>query len=283
MAKKDSTEVAVTETAKVGGLAAFAYDREDAGAGFEGIDQSELQIPFFVLLQKNSKQCEEDSGKYIVGAKAGMYLNSVTGDLFDGKTDGLPFIPVHREHKFNEWIPRDEGGGLVAVHDPLSEIVTKTREGLGPREDLITSDGNQLIETFNVYGLHVKDLAEGIFDPGIISFAKTFIGPYKNWMTKARSIQQRDPETNQRITPPLFSHVYLLKAQFSENKRGSWYKPLVGFLGGKPETANLPKDHELYQAAKGFRDLVTSGAVKPVNPSPDSAGGDEPGGNTDKF
>ena len=57
----------------------------DAGAGMENVTADDLQIPFLSILQSNSPQLDESEGKYIDGAKAGMILNTVTNEIFDGK------------------------------------------------------------------------------------------------------------------------------------------------------------------------------------------------------
>jgi len=54
---------------------------QDAGAGFDGMTQEDYALPFLRLLTSTSPEVGE-----VDGALPGMILNSVTGELFDGKS-----------------------------------------------------------------------------------------------------------------------------------------------------------------------------------------------------
>ena len=87
---------------------------EQAGAGYEGTTTDDFAIPYLNLLQAMSPEVAEDGSK-LEGASAGMMVNSVTKELYDGKK-GLVFVPCSTSHVFVEWRPRDSGGGIVARH-----------------------------------------------------------------------------------------------------------------------------------------------------------------------
>ncbi|MFA5604205.1 MAG: hypothetical protein WDA12_05095 [Bacilli bacterium] len=231
---------------------------EDAGAGFEDIGQEDLAIPFLAILQSGSPQVDEDEPGYIDGAKAGAVLNTVTQEVYDGKS-GVLFVPVHRVHNFVEWVPRDQGGGFAGVYEPDDPIVIKARRG-GAFGRLESPDGNDLVETFTVFGLLVHK--DGSFDPAIIAFSSTQIKHYKRWMTQARGIMVRSPSSGQRINPPLFSHAYRLTTKQESNNKGKWHGWSISFDGGSTNSARLEQDSDVYQAAKGLREMVTSGAAK---------------------
>lgn len=239
---------------------ASPYADEDLGAGFEGMTQDELQIPFLVILQANSPQVEDGNPKRIEEAKAGMLMNTVTRELYEGRT-GIAFIPVHRTHQYIEWIPRDEGGGLVAIHAPEAEIVEAARQRAGGSRfaDLVTEDGNDLQETYNVYGISVKD--DGTTEYVVLAFASTQIKWYKQWMTRARSITVRDSQGHKKPLP-LFAHRYRLRTKGDSNKKGRWQAWDINFDGKNALEARIPETDENFLAAKTFRDLVLSGAAQ---------------------
>lgn len=239
-----------------------AEDLEDSG--FQDMGAEDMAIPFVAILQKGSPQVESDNAKYLAGAKAGSLMNTVTQDLYDGQT-GVRFIPVHREHKFLEWIPRDSGGGLVASHDPESPFVVAAREGAPKFGKIELDNGHELAETFSVYGLVVSEDGSE-HTPVLLSFGSTQLKHYKRWMTQARSITTRD-EANRRVTPPLYAHVYRLRTVKEQNTKGTWYGWNIRFDGANAAESRLAKDSELYNAAKDFRALVTSGAVKAATDS----------------
>ena len=233
-------------------------DLEDSGFGEMGSE--DMAIPFVAILQKGSPQVEEDNPKYVQGAKAGSLINTVTQELYDGKGTGIRFIPVHREHKFLEWIPRDSGGGLAGTYDPESDYVVKAKQGAPKFGKIELDNGNDLVETFSVYGLVVSEDGSE-HTPVLISFGSTQIKHYKRWMTQARSVTVRDPQ-GRRVTPPLYAHVYRLGTVLEQNTKGTWYGWKIRFDGASADACRLPQDSELYNAAKDFRGLVTSGAVK---------------------
>lgn len=256
--KGKSTEVVKREEAK-DNLPVAHYDAEDYGAGFEDMGAADLAIPFLSILQKGSPQVDEDSEAFIEGAKPGMVLNTVTQEIYDAKEEGILFIPVHRVHNYIEWVPRDEGGGFVGVHEVDSPMIRQARAHGGKDGKLKSPDENDLVETFSVFGLAVHE--DGSFDSAIISFSSSQIKHYKRWMTTARGVMVRSPQ-GQRVNPPLFAHIYRLKTRGESNAKGSWHGWDIKFEGGKAENARLEQDNELYQAAKGLRDLVTSGQAR---------------------
>ena len=247
-----STGKSLAEIPKV--KAPVVYDEDDFGAGFEDFGAEDVLVPFIAILQKGSPQVEEDNPKYLKGAKAGMLWNTATAELFDGKEKGIQVIPVHRTRNFIEWIPKDEGGGLVKVYDPEAKevlaVIGKDRQ-YGKRK---IGDGNDLVETFSVFALVVKP--DGDFDRVIISFASSQIGVYKRWMMKAQSIKITTPDGRKRV-PPMFSHQYTLTTIFTQKKENTWYK----YNTDTAEPVALAPDSDLYAAAKAFRALVTNGKV----------------------
>lgn len=241
----------------------------DDAAGFEGMTQEDFNIPFLVILQKGSKQVDEDSGSRIEGAKAGMFYNTVTGELYDGKA-GIRFIPCHRDHQFVEWIPRDDGGGFVGTFKPEDPRVVALRADQGKFGKLtIVNDGDEhdLVETFYVFGILLKE--DGSQEYVVLSFSSTQIKAYKNWMTTARN--QTVMEGNRRITVPLFGHVYRITTIPQENKKGSWQGFRIVFDGKSASEARLDQASEEYQAGKSFRDLAVSGVVKAAMDTVDQA------------
>lgn len=233
---------------------------EDAGGGFEGITANELAIPFFVILQKGSPQCEDGNPAAIPGAKPGMIMNTVTQELFDGKDKGIRVIPAYRQERYIEWTPRDDGGGLVNVHDPASDIVLNALRKAESRFGKLPLDnGNELAQTFSVYVL-VED-EDGNTQHGIIAFGSTQIKHYKRWMTTARSIVGRNA-AGQKFVMPLWSRAYRLKTQFEQNKKGTWYGWLIRFDGANATAAEVHQDSATYAEAKLFNKMVDTGQVR---------------------
>lgn len=235
-------------------VAASSY-AADAGAGFEEMDSSFFLMPFVGIIQKMSPQVDT------LGAKAGQIFNTATQDLYDGEGDsaGIVFIPVHTEHKFVEWVPREKGGGFVAAYKPDSAEVLKAKAEAGADFGKLSIGDNQLVETFYVYGIRLD--SDGNTFPEVLAFSSTQIRAFKTWMTKARGIKLRDDQ-NRPFPAPLFAHRYRLTTQLQKNTKGTWHGWAVNWDGTDPISARIAADDPLYQEARKLRELVVSGTAR---------------------
>lgn len=256
--QEESTTTAVQAQPQGGALATLDYDLEDLDQGFEETTAGDFKLPFLRPLQKLSPQADADSKDYIPGAKAGTFINTATGELIDGK-DGFLFIPVHRTHQYLEFVPRDQGGGFVASYEPDAPEVAAALKAMGKKFGKAKiGDSNELIETYNMYGLYVADDAAR---PVVVPFASSAIDAYKTIMSKMDLVRVNVPGRG-KVRLPMFAHQVRLTTRFTENKKGSWHKMFADFEGGSAESARLPKDSPLFAQAKAFRDLVLSGRTK---------------------
>lgn len=280
-AAKKKAGTAVVPAKKVTAPVAAEDYGEDAGLGFEGTTREDYAIPFLVVLQALHPQCEKGNAKHIEGAEAGMILNTVTNDLYDGD-EGIVVIPVHRAHKFIEWVPRDSGGGLVAIHEPDSEFVRDARRAnkkFGRIE--LPESGTELTESFSVFAIHVRE--EGVLEQVLINFGSSMIKTYKQWMTRMGSIQIK--VKGQTIRPPMWAHRYRLVTKLNKNKKGSWYAWSIGFDGNSAEEARLAMDHPQYIEAKAFRQIAAveeTRAVERATRAAEGAGVRDAGGDEEE-
>ena len=82
MAKPASKTAAKTSTAVAQRKATLPATRAPLGRGFEEADADSFAIPFLAMLQKGTPQADPDDPAYIKGAKPGMFMNTVTLELF---------------------------------------------------------------------------------------------------------------------------------------------------------------------------------------------------------
>ncbi|QYW02138.1 hypothetical protein CPT_Sonora_035 [Stenotrophomonas phage Sonora] len=274
MAAKKSEEGTNQQIATTNGgaLAEYAGFEEFAGSGFENQSSDDYAIPFLNILQGLSPILETRDD-----LKPGMLINTVTGEAFSGK-DGIAFVPATTQHQFVEFKPRDAGGGFVAAHaidDPMVKAAVNDASEFGKYS---TPDGNELIETFYVYGTAV--MADGSTIDCVIAFSSTKIKKYKAWMTKAKTIQIPLPD-GRRIPAPLFAHRYRLKATSEKNNKGSFYNWDIGFDGESAVEARLLPSNPLFQAALGIKGLLDTGKARAAYESTqaesnEGASGDKP-------
>lgn len=238
--------------------AAFTYDSDDVGAGFEDVGRDEFLIPFLRVLQPMSPQVMPVQAGGLKDAKAGQIFNGATNELFDGE-EGIDFIPCSRAHNYVEFINRDEGGGFVtarAVDDPL--VVTLQREQ-GAFGKLKTPDGHDLIETFYLYGIVLpKGQAPARV---VIGFTSSQIKKYKMFVTRALGIKYPDA-TGMLRNPPIYGHAWHLSTTFEQNAQGSWYGWRLEPATEDVAEARLAVSDQRFQEAKTFYKMLAEGAVK---------------------
>jgi hypothetical protein len=266
-----SKEVAKADKGQV--PANYEYDSDE---GFEDISSNDLSIPFLNLLQKTSPEVENQT---VPGAEPGAILNSVTQEIISGET-GFVFVPVHRDEQWVEWVPRNKGGGFVAQHDPSSELVQNliaknNGSRMPPKDDegkriMFKNNGNEVIETYYMYGLILDDLGESVNGFAVMSFASTKIKPFKDWTTSMFMLRvggKRPPifanrariRTTKETRPSGTSFNYLIQAF-----NGTWVNSLVDPKAGAA----------VLQSAMDFREMILSGTAKADMTKQESVAGD---------
>lgn len=255
-AKKQTTAVA-PKTA--GGALALPFDYgKSAGAGWEGVDGSDFQIPFLNQLQSLSPQCVDGDDAYNADAKPGMFFNSVTQQLFTGD---VHFVVALTQHTFVEWRDQDSGGGFVAEYAINDPIVAAAKAKAAGSLDLKTEAGNDLVETFKMYALLLDGPEAATYsDQVVISFSKTKIKRYKQIMTRLRTIKGS-------TSIPLFAHRLVMTSTSEKNPAGKSYKnvaisPAINndVLSSLIDPAS--PQGEIMAAANALREAVTGGSAK---------------------
>lgn len=253
----------VQPAAEAAGSALMVIDYgEDAGAGLQDVGRDEIKIPTFRILQALSPQCQPVEAGGIEGAKPGMIYNTVTGEMYDGK-EGLPFIPVDRDHNYVEFVPRDAGGGFVAIHDPLEPHILDKRDVQGKFGKLTgyseeLKKPTEIVETRYLYGLVGTD--DDTVQAGVVQFTSSQITKYQSFMTRYMSIKYPN-NAGVKIVPPLWAHKWRLRTVYQTGKKGSFYGWLIVLDTEPPLASRMRLDNPLYIQAKAFYELLKSGAA----------------------
>lgn len=252
-------EVATKEQAQL--PAEFAGLEEYAGQGLDDLDSSDRSIPFIKVLEKNSPEIET-----VTGAKPGMFINTATQQLYQT----LRFVPATRDHMFVEWVPIDNGGGLVAsygLQEPISQWAKSQRGKISLK------NGNDLVETFYLYGLVLPEDGDDADPyPAVISFTSTRIKAYKSIVNRSDSIMLRGA-SGRKFKAPWFCHVWRLSSEKKVDGNQSWYVYKAEFDGESAEAVRLPADHPVVQMGAEMVRAKTAGELKV---SQEAAAGDQP-------
>lgn len=261
------------ETKEVGGALAPAASTAvampaidfyaDAGAGMEEADKDSFAIPFLSALQGLSKQIET-----VDGAKPGLLINTVTNELMKSAL----FVPVAFQRRYLRWVPRNKGGGfkgqmMVSEVDALVAAGDAARDESDEGRGRLMFEGDELKDTRIHFGLLLKE--EGGWQKVIISMAGTQVKRSKRFMAQIGNIQIKAPN-GAMITPPSFSHTYLVTTEKEQNDKGTWYS--FNF-----DLKERVSDPALYAAAKDFYAQIVSGKVVVQPPADDEHDAEDSG------
>ena len=270
---KEKNEVATQ--APTGVPALYDYGA-NAGKGFSKTTQADFAMPFIAILQSNSPQIADESER-IAGAVPGMLHNTVTNRVTDGKK-GIVFVPCHTEHVFTEWVPRNKGGGFSGRHELGSEVIAEAvnsgrRSEKGNRP--LLKNGNELVETFYVYGLILDDVGAVDFSEMVVlAFTSTKIKKYKKMMTTIRTCK---PLAN----APLFAHRLRVRTVQESNAQGTFYNFDISpaIEGDDPTVASAispvlgEQPHPLLVAGAKLEEQIVGGLARPNYESQKGEGG----------
>ena len=252
-----------TVTSPIAGLPAPLQEAllSDAGQGLEEASREDFAIPFLNVLQLLSPQVDTEGDAYVPDAKAGMLFNNVTGQVYNGET-GIVVVPVHFEKVFNEFVPRDAGGGwrgqFVSKEEALENV----------------SPGNEIIDTANHYVLYRA--GDDDWQPALLSCVSTKLKVSRQWLAKMRMLKVPTVD-GARFTPATFAQMWAITVVRQENQHGKFYNLATEYVG-------LVDDMDLYETAKLFRDTVRQGTARadfttvdstPEGETPAAAGGGE--------
>jgi hypothetical protein len=251
VAKKAENQLAETQ---------FGFDfQKDVGAGMEGADKDSYAIPFLRVLQKMSPQCDEADSAYVEGAKPGMFFNSVTNKVYEGK-EGITFLPCAFQRRFLEWAPRGaEGQGYRGelLPEDVAELQADGRvknvEGrlyvADEEGDVSEKKSNRLSDTRSHFGLIV---VEGEASQVLLALSSTQIKKSKQLMSILSSAKVTTADG--AVTPPTWMNQIKMTTVQEQNDQGSWY-------GVRFEPNGFITSAELYAAGKSFHDAINAGEV----------------------
>ncbi len=262
--KEDEKALATTGTTALSTEVDYG---DDSGAGYENQTQQDTTVPFIVLLQGLSPQCNDEDRNPPV--RPGQWFNTATDQAWT-REEGFLFVPSTTKHVFAEWTPRKDGGGFHGHHAIDSDIVKSVLEASAKKfgkmrfeavehdkDDREIKKIHELIETFYVWGVvcSPEGHPEG---PACIAFSSTKIRPYKGWQTRIQQIRMGNGKR-----PPLYAHLTKFTSLKESNDEGEFYVPRIssGNPAGIRESLLTPDDPR-FLAAKEYKRLLEAGVLK---------------------
>jgi hypothetical protein len=249
-----SQETGDLTTKQSGALATLDFV-SDSGMGLENIDKSDLALPFLKLLQSGSDETKKRHAKYVEGAEAGMFYNTVTKKLYSGEK-GINVIPVFYKMTYPEWAPFERKEGRPIHNDRGPGIMSQTTQN-DKNKDMLTN-GNEIIKTANHFVIILGDRPE----KALMTMKSTQLKVSRSWNSLIEDQFEIDPKTNKSVPAPMFSRVYKLN---SVENSGSftWH-------GYNINLVKKVDDAGIYQMAKDFHNSLKNSQAKAESNGKDS-------------
>ena len=209
----------------------------DSGMGLENVDKQDLALPFLKLLQSGSDETKKKHAKYVEGAEAGMFYNTVTKKLYNGEK-GIEVIPVFYKMTYPEWAPFEKREGRPIHNDRGPGVMSKVTQN--DRNKDMLDNGNEIIKTANHFVVINGERPE----KALMTMKSTQLKVSRQWNSLMENEFENDPNTGKSLQAPTFSRIYKLN---SVENSGSftWHGYNVSMI-------RKVDDAGLYQMARDF-------------------------------
>lgn len=251
-----SEETGNVTTKQSGALAKLDFVA-DSGMGLENMDKGDLALPFLKLLQSGSDETKKKHAKYVDGAEAGMFYNTVTKKLYDGEK-GIEVIPVFYKMTYPEWAPFERREGRPISNDRGPEILKETTQNNSNKD--VLSNGNEIIKTANHFVIINGERPE----KALMTMKSTQLKVSRGWNSLMEDQFETDPKTGKSIPAPMFSRIYRLKSVENAGSNFSWH-------GYNITMVKKVDDVGLYQMARDFYNSLKNAQQKTATVSEDKA------------
>ena len=243
---------------KQGGALATLDFVADSGMGLENIDKGDLALPFLKLLQSMSDETKKKHAKYVEGAEAGMFYNTVTKKLYDGEK-GIEVIPVFYKMTYPEWAPFERREGRPISNDRGPSVMAETTQNKNSNKDVL-KNGNEIIKTANHFVIINGDRPE----KALMTMKSTQLKVSRGWNSLMEDQFETDPKTGKSIPAPMFSRIYRLKSVENAGSNFSWHGYNIAMLKKVDDIA-------IYQMARDFYNSLKNVQQKTATVSEDKA------------
>lgn len=209
-----------------GQLPAFLQENADKGLGNENVGAGDQPIPRLNLLQGLSPQLDE-----VEGARAGLFHNSITDELYDSVT----LINLYYAKEFTIWRDRKKGGGYCGSF-PTPEAAEAEVETLPG-----TPADYNVQETAKHACLLLDPETGKILQPIVVYLKSTGLSVSRDWNGKISALCGTEY--------PRFAAIWQMTAQRKSKDGNTWYVPKVS--GGQ-----WVPNEEMYNEAKDFYETI---------------------------
>ena len=234
-------------TKQEGGSLATLDFVADSGMGLENVDKGDLALPFLKLLQSGSDETKKKHAKYVEGAEAGMFYNTVTKKLYNGEK-GIEVIPVFYRMRYPEWAPFERREGRPVHNDRGPGVMSKVTQN-DKNKDML-DNGNEIIKTANHFVIINGERPE----KALMTMKSTQLKVSRQWNSLMENEFENDPSTGKSLQAPTFSRIYKL-GSVENSGSFTWHGYNVSML-------RKIEDAGIYQMARDFYNSLKNSQQK---------------------
>lgn len=218
MTKPTKNELAVPAIA--GDVTNFEERQKRTGQGSENVTASDCAIPRIKVLQDLSPEVKKSNAKYVEGAEAGMFINSVTNEIFNA----FFVVNLHFRKSTVVWKKRAAGGGMFGAFD--NEALARAA----------LAEANEREEQFDIVETpeHLVMILDETGVPkgvALMDMPLSKTGVSKRWNSL---IQDKEKEGH-----PRFGCVWELSVTHETTNKGDFFGMSVEFICAAPDDIYL--------------------------------------------
>lgn len=196
-----------------------AFLEENAGAGFEGMDQADFAPPFLSVVQALSPQVQPAKAGYMPEAKQGMIFSSRSQALYDR----IDVIPVGYTYRVIEWKDRDKGdGGFVRAYTRMAPPNPDNIKEDPENGKLYMKDSGNLLQPTMYYLVLLKQENDAKV---ILPMASSQLKKARKWNNMMAAMKvPGQPNLN----ASMFMYSWPLGTEVETKGKNSWYGWKIG-------------------------------------------------------
>jgi hypothetical protein len=194
-------------------VAPYDWSQHQGATGFESTGAEDFGIPYLSICQDGSAEFKKSHKDYAL-----KHIDGIEpGNIFDTRTrqileTPLRVIPAHHVKLYQEWKPRNSGGGFVRSHPNATVLVHTNRN---ERNEDVLENGNTIITTSYFYVFYWDGTD---WKKAILPMTSTQLKKARKWLNV---MDTQKAGNGARL--PMFANEYLLTTTVENNADGSWY------------------------------------------------------------
>ncbi len=219
----------------------------------------EKAFPVLQILHYNSGATKKSSDVYVEGAEPGMIFCRADNALWAADT-GVVFVPCAKQHVVHERTPFKDGWERKGTYSPNDPIFLEAVERSTAFGQYTTPEGNDLVETFYLFGYLLDDNG-AVSNDVILAIDGKKITPYKKFFARIKRYRHELADGS-RVEVPMFAHrIRITTLADPDTSKGDFFNYRFDFLNGGTRESIIPEDSPLLELGAKIEAEFKAGRV----------------------